>query len=223
MAPIIALIGSDGSGKSTVGEALLDWLRERGPAELCHLGKQSGNLGRMIGRLPLVGRRVESGLQAKAKQANAPRGPGPVAALVVYAFTLRRVRRFRRMLRHRDRGMTILADRFPQTALPGAIDGPGFGRLLVDRGFARWLADRERRQFAWMTSHRPDLVLRLNVDLATAIARKPDHLPELLAPKIANVARLTFAGAPIVDIDATRPIEQVLAQAKAAITAVLGR
>ena len=55
LAPLIAVIGCDGSGKSTVGEEILAWVRRYGPAEAAHLGKQSGNIGRAIARLPLVG------------------------------------------------------------------------------------------------------------------------------------------------------------------------
>ena len=220
MALLIAIVGSDGSGKSTVGSALLGWLKESGPTELCHLGKQSGNLGRAIGRLPLVGSRVERGIEGKVKNA-ATSGPGLFAALTIYAFTLRRLRRFRRMLQLRDRDITILADRFPQLALPSAIDGPGFGKVKADRGVAKRLAAIERRQFEWMTAHRPDLVIRLNVNLETALARKPDHSRANLAAKIADIQKLAFNGAPIVDIDADLPIEEVIAKAKAAITPML--
>ncbi|WP_454887591.1 nucleoside triphosphate hydrolase [Sphingomonas oryzagri] len=220
---MIAIVGSDGSGKSTVGKELLAWLKEFGPAELCHLGKQSGNLGRAIGRLPLVGGRMERRIGDKVREAGEASGPGVLAALAIYAFTLRRLRRFRRMLHLRRRGVIILADRFPQMALPGAIDGPGFAKVRADRGLAKRLAAIERRQFTWMTSHRPDLVVRLNVDVDTAMARKPDHRRSSLANKIADIPRLRFTDAPIVDIDATLPVDEVVSQAKAAIAAVLGR
>jgi thymidylate kinase len=218
--PLIAIVGSDGSGKSTVGDALLAWLQESRPAALCHLGKQSGNLGRAIGRLPLFGTGMERSIDRTVKR-TAMRRPPLLASLVICAFALRRLARFRRMLALRRKGFTILADRFPQLAVPAGLDGPGFARVQADRGLARRLAAWERRQFDWMTGHRPDLVLRLNVDVATAVARKPDHKPEALAAKIAEIHRLSFNGAPVVDIDANRPLAEVLAAAKAAITTVL--
>lgn len=217
MGPLIAIVGSDGSGKSTVGEALLAWLRRSGPAELCHLGKQSGNLGRAIGKLPFLGGKAERVIEKRVKQAESTRGPGVIEALAIYLFSLRRLIRFRRMLRLRRRGIAVLADRFPQISRPAAIDGPGFARVRCDQGLAKLLAPVEQRQFAWMTSHRPDLVIRLNVDLPTAIARKPDHSPERLAAKVAEIPTLSFGGAPIVDIDATKPLDQVIAEAEAAI------
>jgi len=60
-------------------------------------------------------------------------------------------------------------------------------------------------------------VIRLKVDLATAIARKPDHRATSLETKINDLARLDFGGAPIVDIDATEPLDRVLDQARRAI------
>ena len=41
-APIIAVVGSDGSGKSTVSEELLKLMSSYRPTALCHLGKQTG-------------------------------------------------------------------------------------------------------------------------------------------------------------------------------------
>src|SRR5437868_6770188 len=86
-APLIALVGSDGSGKSTVGEALLAWMRASRPTELCHLGKQTGNIGRAIARWPIVGGRLEKTIRSKADKAHAPRGPNAFTALIIYLFS----------------------------------------------------------------------------------------------------------------------------------------
>ena len=219
--PLVALVGCDGSGKSTVGAALLAWMQERGEARLCHLGKQTGNIARAVARWPIVGGRFDKAITTGTKSAR-QRGAGVFAALAVYLFSMRRVRRFRRMLAIRRSGVAILADRFPQMAVPGSLDGLGLARVQPRTAFARMLARRERRHYEWMTSYRPDLVIRLNVDLATALARKPDHKPSSLATKIADVPRLSFNGAPIVDIDATQPIDSVVAEARRALAALLG-
>jgi thymidylate kinase len=218
--PLIALVGSDGAGKSTVGEALLAWLRARGPAELCHLGKQTGNIGRRIARWPLVGRRVRGALDRKADTAKAPGGPGLATAIALYLFSMRRVRRFRRMLRLRADGVAILTDRYPQDEVAGPMDGPALG-LTAASPLVRALAVRERRHYAWMSAHRPDLVVRLTVDLDTAVRRKPDHRASSLSIKIRDLARLTFGGARIVDIDARQPIDRVIDEAQRAIAAAL--
>lgn len=219
--PMIAIVGCDGSGKSTMTHLLHDWLAEVQPTVICHLGKQSGNIGRALGRMPLFGARLERALYKKAKTAQTEQGPGLATAIGIYAFTIRRERRFRRMMKLRRAGNLIIADRFPQIEVPGPMDGVGLGHAR-STGLVGWLARRERRKFDAMVVHRPDLVLRLNVSLEVAQARKPDHRPASLARKIDDLSRLTFAGASIVELDADEPLPRVEARAKAAIAQWLG-
>ncbi len=218
--PLIAVVGCDGSGKSTITEVLQAWLTEFQPTVVCHLGKQSGNIGRTLARLPLLGRGLERSLLKKAKTAQTEKGPGLATALVIYAFTLRRGRRFRRMLKLRQSGKTIITDRFPQVEVPGPMDGVGLGNARPT-GLVGWLARSERRKFDAMVAHHPDLIIRLNVSLDVAQARKPDHRGAALARKIGDLSRLTFQGAPIVELNADEPLETVEAKAKAAIAEFL--
>lgn len=221
-APVISLVGTDGSGKSTIGTALLAWMNAQRPSELHHLGKQTGHVGRYIARWPLVGRRLDTVIVRKSGVAPDSDRPDTLTALVIFAFSMRRVRRFRRMRAAHARGVAILTDRFPQAEVPGPMDGPGLARAR-STGIPGILARRERAHYAWMAQFPPDLVLRLNVDLATALARKPDHRPASLKTKIEDVSRLTFNGAPIVELDATLPLDEVVARAKTAIAPLLRR
>lgn len=224
LAPLIAIIGCDGSGKSTVSEAILDWVQRFAPAQAAHLGKQSGNIGRAIANLPLIGGMLDKVIARKTDSTRAQRDkktPGLFVALVIYAFSLRRLRRFKRMMAVRRRGMIIVTDRYPQLDFPGAYDGTGLSASAPGSAFVRWLARRERKLYEWMTSYRPDLVIRLNVDLDTACARKPDHRRSLLRDKVAATPLLKFNGAPIAEIDASLPLADVLAAGKAAVTRTL--
>jgi thymidylate kinase len=225
MAPLIAIIGTDGSGKSTVAEHIVHWIGRYGPAGQVHLGKQAGNIGRALARLPLIGgaferliRRKSDGVNDRIKENKQPTlGP----ALVISAFTVRRIRRFKRMLALRKNGLIVVTDRFPQVKIPGAYDGPGFPETTQGSKIVVALAKHEHNAFEWMATHQPDLVLRLNVDLDVACARKPDHRREALARKIAVTPLLSYAGAPIVEIDANQPLDRVLADAEAAVAQVM--
>ncbi|MXP25414.1 nucleoside triphosphate hydrolase [Altererythrobacter indicus] len=218
--PLIAVVGCDGSGKSTVTEELKKWLSTQGPTQICHLGKQSGNIGRRIARLPLLGKRLDKSIHSKAQKAQVGDGPKWPEATVIWLFSMRRVRRFARMMRLRRQGFTIIADRFPQLSTPGPMDGLGLANAKRG-GAVALLARKERQSYEAMVANRPDLVLRLNVSLEVALARKPDHRPSSLARKVNDVPKLSFGAAPIVDINADQPLEDVLAQAKAAIADML--
>jgi len=223
--PMIAIVGCDGSGKSTVGEQVLACAEEFAPSVLVHVGKQAGNFSRSLFAVPVIGGLIKSlfGKQAVKTRSRREKNKNPsfLTSLAKYIFTVRRVRRFRRMLLLREKRLIVITDRFPQLDLPKSFDGP---QLSVDDegGFmVNWLARREQADFEWMTSHIPDLVLRLNVDIDTAMERKPDHNRESLSKKIDIMPKLTYQGAPIVDIDTSQPLEKVVAEATVALSALL--
>ena len=218
--PLIAIIGSDGSGKSTVCEHLIHYINKYGPAVRVHLGKQAGNVERSVIKLPLLGHILDNAIK-RNKVVAAKKLPGPVPGLVIMCFVLRRLWRFRYMLACRQRGLIVLTDRFPQVQIPGTYVGPVFPAHVPGGRFVRWLADLERRAFHWMAKQKPDLVIRLNVDLDVACARKPDHNPESLARKIAVTPQLTFEGAQMVDINANQPLAEVLDLARQAVTVLM--
>ncbi|EEW7495467.1 hypothetical protein D0720_000280 [Escherichia albertii] len=63
--PVIAVIGSDGSGKSTVCEHLISVVKKYGAAERVHLGKQAGNVGRAVVKMPLMGKSLNKSIERK--------------------------------------------------------------------------------------------------------------------------------------------------------------
>ena len=223
LGPLIAVVGCDGSGKTTVSEAVLAWVRRYGPTETAHLGLRSGDLGRAIKRFRFGGARIEAAATRRATQARDTEDkiPDALTALVIYIFSLFRVRRFRRMMALRRKGIIIVTDRYPQIEVPGFYDGPGLSAARAEGGFVQMLAQRERRLYEWMASYRPDLVIRLNVDLETAFARKPDHKYDSLKAKVAVTPLLRFNGAKIVDLSSLDPLPQVITEAEAAIAAQL--
>lgn len=208
---MIAIVGCDGSGKSTLAADVLRELQKRHRAQLCYLGLRSGEMGNRIKRMRLIGPTLERFLSKKAGQARSKdsRIPDLGTALVIYGFSLIRLRRFRRMLALREQGVIVVTDRYPQTEVPGYYDGPGLSAARAGSRLVARLAARERRLYEWMTGYRPDLVIRLNVDVETALARKPDHKVELLANKVKVTPMLRFNDARIVDLDSRDPYPKV--------------
>lgn len=223
--PLIAIVGCDGSGKSTVTEQIITTAGEYRSAEAVHLGKQAGNVGRKLAELPLIGKFIERLIERKVATVHQSdkknKTPGIVSSLVMYAFVIRRKARFRQMLKLRQQGLIIIADRFPQLDVPNAYDGPDLSIQAQGNFIVRWLARREFNAFKWMTANVPDLVIRLNVDAATACARKPDHPRELLQKKVKVTPLFKFNGAPIVEIDSLQPLEKVLLQTSQVVSEFL--
>lgn len=224
LAPLIAIVGCDGSGKSTLAADLARALGDDRPLRLAYLGLGSGAVGARIKRFPVVGGAIESALSRRGTKARTTgeKIPGLATALVIYGFSLLRRQRFLRVLALRSQGVTVITDRYPQIDVPGFYDGPGLSAARSGSRAVAWLAARELRMYEWMAGHRPTLVLRLSVDAETAHARKPDHDLALLERKVAVTPLLTFAGAPIVELDSRAPYAEMRRRALASVLPVLG-
>lgn len=225
LAPLIAIVGCDGSGKSTLAADVLRHVQQSRAADTVYLGLGSGAIGNRIKAWPLIGPLLESVLSKRAAQARDPTDkiPGVLTAIVLYRLSLKRKAQFERLLALRQSGVTVVTDRYPQTEVPGFYDGPGLSAARAEGWLVKRLADKERAIYARMVSYSPTLVIRLNVDVETALARKPDHARALLERKVAVTPQLTFNGAPIIDLDGTSPYANVLAAAIRATDDVLAR
>jgi thymidylate kinase len=212
LAPLVAIIGSDGAGKTTVAAHLCSTLAGEGAA-YAYLGLGTGAIGLKIQAWPLIGPAVSRRLAAKATQARTKgeKIPGVFTALTLYGFSLLRVRRFRQMQAQRQRSSIVICDRYPQVDVPGFYDGPGLNASTPTGRFTAWLAQRELALYQRMVSHLPTLVIRLNIDAETAFSRKPDHNLSLLKQKVKATSSLRFNHAKIIDVDASQPLETVQA------------
>lgn len=221
---VVAVVGCDGTGKTTLVADLVAGLRRSGPVERRYMGLVSGETGDRIKRLPIVGTRLERHLAAKVRRAQDmdKRLPGALTAIVMYLFSSWRAAQLRRVVRLARSGVLVVAERYPQAEVPGFHnDGPGLTAERSDNRFVRKLAARERALYEWMAGLRPVLVIRLTIDPETAYARKPDHPLAELTKKVSSLSNISYNGAHIVDIDARMPYPQVLAAAMQAIALAL--
>ncbi|MDF7673289.1 dTMP kinase [Acetobacteraceae bacterium ESL0709] len=208
---LIALVGCDGSGKSTLSHDLVRLLGRNRKTSYGYLGLGSGDLGRRIGKWPVIGKMLEKKLTHKAKKTRTKgeKIPGFITACVVFAFSLLRLERFERVKHAVEGGDLVITDRYPQNEVPGHCDGPGLSAAKTNNPLIRLLARIERLFYKKMADFTPDLVIFLKVDAETALQRKPDHDKEALQTKIDIMPNLTFNGAPKKTIDATQPYEKV--------------
>lgn len=218
-APIIAFIGCDGSGKSTLSVEIAELLNKKRQTSLFYLGLGSGDIGRRIQKLPFIGPAIERNLSRKATKTRNPGEniPGLLTAFVVFLFSCKRYFSFQKLLKAHQNNIQVVTDRYPQAELSGCCDGPGLSAGRTTNPLIAWLVCAEKRLYQKMASVHPTVIIFLDVDLQTAVARKPDHNVELLATKIEKTRTLHFDGAPIEKIDACQSYAAVKEQALAVI------
>lgn len=220
---LIAVVGCDGSGKSTLTADLVEHLEKQWVVERRYLGLVSGETGDKIKRLPLIGTWLERRLAAKSSktQSMSTGSPALWAILIMYIFSLRRMAKMRKVQRLTQTGMLIIGDRYPQAEFSGFhYDGPGIGIERVSGWLKCYLAKRERQLYQKMACYRPQLIIRLDIDIETAFSRKQDHDYEELRDKIAVMTQINYNGSNILELDSRMPYPMVLEKALDAANSV---
>ncbi len=223
---VIAFVGSEASGKSTLANEIGSWLGEHYTVDRVHAGKPPGTLLTLLPNLmvPLMRRLAPSSrLTAHDGRTDASGKPRAVSAL----FALRSVslaydRRALLVRAHANaaNGRIVLCDRYPSR--PGEIDGPQLARLLEPAprsSWLRWLARLEARLYADIPS--PDLVIYLTAPLEATLARnlerdktEPDTY---VRRRYTRSAHFTFDRTTVHRISTDRPLLETVREVKGTI------
>jgi len=231
---LIAFLGSDGSGKSTVGKEIASWLSWKTDVSLLYFGSGDGPGSALRWPLKLAIRLLRGGgvlppdrYRASATKtidsSESQRGFFSLWALgrICWAMILSLEKRgkLRRAWRGRNRGVFILCDRYPQNQVMGFNDGPLLSHLTghpfrLFREAAKW----ESAPYRWAETNPPDLIIKLHVTPEVALARKPGMSIEEVRKRIETIERLRYPpAARTVDVDAGGPLEGVLLSVKRAV------
>ncbi len=224
----VVLIGSDGSGKSSLCRDLPIALADLAPVDAAYFGSGDGPSSPL--RWPLV--QLRKLLGASGGIAPAPdqrgsassrlRGPkGWARAMWAITLSIEKAGKLRRARDARDTGHIVIADRYPQAQVPGINDGPLLHPWRSAGPIRRRLAMWEARPYLDADRHGPDLVLRLVVGQDQAQQRRPEHDPDDLERRRDLVLGLRFDDpvTAVVDLDSDQPYREVLASAVGAIEA----
>jgi hypothetical protein len=216
----VALLGADGAGKSTLTTELAQWLSHEIAVVSTYggSGKGSAALPRRLMQA-IAGLRRARRVRAPDTGARSRREPNLARAVWVLALARERRRRARAARRAKGRGFIVLSDRYPQRQFPGWNDGPRLSRWLTARSWLkRAVARREQAAFALVELSPPNLVLNLHVSPEVAARRKPETPADQVRTGIDLLGRLTFPPTTrVVDLDAERPLAEVLLAAKRAV------
>lgn len=226
---LIAVIGADGAGKSTIVKALRKWLSWKLDARIFYMGS-----GEHLSRLSQAIKFISTILTWLQRGCSAVLGEGNGLSRIlgrVYRFT-RHLRylsiaqtRYERYLASRQQaaqGSIIIYDRYPLAGIHRAMDdsrppmdGPRIawackGEKL--RGITAYLARTEEKIYQKISP--PDYLVLLHVSPGVSLQRKPEHRHEEVGPKIQAIESMDRYGLHIIDIDAEEPLEQTLLQIK---------
>lgn len=223
---VVAVIGVDGSGKSTVVAAVREWLGAEVDVLPMYFGTGDGRPSLAFRPFKMVAPLVARCLKTKPRGAShgqiSDRPPGFIYSTLMMiwaaAVAMEKRGKLRATQRGANRGLIVVADRYPQNEDFGYSDGPLLPRLAYA---PRWLRRFETRCYALARSLPPDLVLKLEVRPKTAAQREPDMHPAIIRQRIAAAHCLAFPGARVVCVNAERPLDDVIRTAKREIWSLL--
>jgi thymidylate kinase len=222
---VVAIVGSDGSGKSTAIAELAKWLGKPYGVASVHLGKPPRGwsaklLDRLIGKARgLAGPAGGTGWWFPG---DAPDEPGWLQWLHAVQLALLARDRFREYLRVRRLvagGTIVLCDRYPRRELALMESAAAHALPMASHWALRPLVASERRAYERIGPL--DLTLVLRVTPEVAASRTGDDLEYVL--RRAREVR-DFADAlpsDVVVIDADQPLERVLANLRDAVWSAL--
>lgn len=186
---VIAIVGADATGKSTLVTETARWLGRPFTVRTVHAGKPPSTwlTAPLNLLLPLIRSRLSSlrtnRLEGHSTSTHANPSPDKNKGLASLVYALRSVILAweRRQLLVRARratanGEIIICDRYPSDTI-GVMDSPRLCEQPTQRGVVpaifNWLARLEQRLYKQIPP--PDIVLRLNVSIETALQRNRER------------------------------------------------
>jgi len=226
----VAIVGIDGSGKSTHLSSLRDWLSWKMDVHSVYLGSGDGPSSFL--RYPLkklnnfrsssdvsdtTGYRARSADQNINTERSDSDGASVGLAKSIWAILLAREKqkKRRRATRARNRGMIVLMDRYPQNQFEDINDGPLLqawteSNSRVLNKIARW----ERDIYKKLDENSPDLIIKLATDPEVAKSRKPETPMSNLRKKADIIDTLEYKNSRVVTVDTHNDIEKVINEIK---------
>ncbi len=213
---LIAILGGDGSGKTTAVDELRRRLDEEFDVIKVHMGKPAWSattiivrailkIGRSLGLYPFVKEGTEPSLDT-----NSPSFPGYPWLIREVCTARDRYLSYRQARRFATNGGLVICDRFPLPQIK-IMDGAQVGRVtegIKTNSLIKFLAAVESRYYRQIML--PDLLVVLRVDPEVCVQRKTDETPDSVRSRSQEIWNLDWCETRAHVIDASRSKQQVL-------------
>ena len=202
---LIAFVGQDGAGKSTITNDILQWFSWKSDAKRFYLG--SGDHYRSIYKMVYEGLSEAKGYTAKLVRI--------VASLSNLKHLAKRsFKQLNSADKYRKMGGIALFDRYPQVQFYGINDGPKIRQILegkkvnkLVRKYIQKAADIEEKYLEKAVAVPPDLVFKLILSPEESIHRKPEESLQVVRQKQAIINELKFPDSRVYVISAEQEYE----------------
>lgn len=217
---VVAVIGADGSGKSTITENLKNTFLTKLDIYKIYFGRGDGKSSwerKLLKSSKLLFTPTKDKdtinlvRDATLKKGGFVRGLYKCIEAFLVAQEKRRNMRF--IQNAKSKGALVICDRYPQNQVMGYNDGPLLHDFLNSKNpLFHAVAKMEARIYAQAENHPPDILFKLVTDADVVEKRKPGETSiEKLTAKINGVKQLKFKDTcKVITVDAKKPLNEVL-------------
>lgn len=227
---IIAFIGVDGCGKSTLSEEVRSWLDYKIEVKRFYMGEGDGKVNLFATLVKkvyslLYAKKQRNRISVKTNSGNNNKKvkflEQPIEylkkyihALMIYSVVKSNYRKIRKMNQYRMNGGFSILDRYPQLQHEGMNDGLKLNRYatVLDSKFIQKLAYKERKFMEITNDIQPDIVFRLNIRPEISMKRKPEEQTDYHAikEKADACSTIYYKKSKMIEIDAEQDLNKVI-------------
>jgi thymidylate kinase len=215
---LLAVVGGDGSGKTTAINGLYQRLSEEFEIVKFHMGKPAWSISTILIRgLIKIGR--SAGLYPFIKEGSeysidtdSPLFPGYPWLIREVCTARDRLLTYKKARRLASNGSLVICDRFPLKEVR-IMDGPQVERVtrgMSPTGMIKWLAKLEKRYYDQILL--PDILAVLHVDPEVSVKRKTDETADSVRSRAGEVWKVDWSQTPAHIVDAGKAKTEVLSE-----------
>ena len=225
---VIAFVGPEATGKSTLLTETRHWLSEHFVIGQIHAGKPKSTPLTMLPNvlLPLLRSALPKYRPSKVQTRHAPTGQSQkssdiyplISAIRSVFLAYDRRALLSRAFAQAANGNIVLCDRYPSMS-EGAPDGPQLQQFVIDSKrypIQSWLARTEKRLYREIPA--PDMVISLYVPIEVALLRNKNRGKEepedYVRYRHSLASNLEYGNAPVYKINTDQPLDTTVLEVK---------